>query len=77
MQITTIGPDLAKNMFKVTGVNDPGLTGRDLILAIGIDGLEHAQAVRGYLKRCAIVYERVASSTYSRRMHESSGIVFG
>lgn len=55
-------------------LDHPDLTGRDLIQAIGIDGLEHAQAVRGYLKRCAIVYERVASSIYSRRMHESFGM---
>lgn len=52
----------------------PDLTRRDLILAIGIDGLEHAQAVREYEQRGVIVYERVASSLYSRRMLESFGL---
>ncbi|HSV36668.1 aminotransferase class V-fold PLP-dependent enzyme [Ramlibacter sp. WS9] len=47
------------------------LTKRDLILAIGIDNLEHAQAVREYEKRGVIVYERVSSSLYSKRMLES------
>lgn len=47
------------------------LTKRDLILAIGIKNLEHAQAVREYEKRGVIVYERVISSVYSTRMLES------
>lgn len=50
------------------------LTRRDLILAIGIDNLEHAQAVREYEKRGVIVYERVATSLYSKRMLESFGL---
>jgi cysteine desulfurase/selenocysteine lyase len=50
------------------------LTKRDLILAIGIDNLEHAQAVREYEKRGVIVYERVASSLYSKRMLDSFGL---
>jgi cysteine desulfurase / selenocysteine lyase len=50
------------------------LASRDLILAISIDGLEHAQAVREYEKRGVIVYERVASSIYSGRMLESLGL---
>jgi selenocysteine lyase/cysteine desulfurase len=45
-----------------------------LILAIGIDNLEHAQAVREYEKRGVIVYERVASSLYSKRMLDSFGL---
>lgn len=47
---------------------------RDLILAIGIDGLGYADAVRAYEQRGVIVYERVASSLYSRRMLESFGL---
>ncbi|MDM0108150.1 aminotransferase class V-fold PLP-dependent enzyme [Variovorax sp. J22R24] len=47
---------------------------RDLILAVGIENLEHAQAVREYEKRGVIVYERVASSLYSRRMLHSFGL---
>jgi selenocysteine lyase/cysteine desulfurase len=50
------------------------LPSRDLILAIAIKGLEHAQAVREYEKRGVIVYERVATSIYSGRMLESLGI---
>jgi selenocysteine lyase/cysteine desulfurase len=50
------------------------LAARDLILAIAIAGLEHAQAVREYEKRGVIVYERVASSIYSGRMLESLGL---
>lgn len=47
---------------------------RVLILAIALEGLEHTQAVREYEKRGVIVYERVASSLYSRRMLESFGV---
>jgi selenocysteine lyase/cysteine desulfurase len=50
------------------------LARRDLILAIGIAGLEYAQAVREYEQRGVIVYERVATSLYSRRMLESFGL---
>ncbi|MEJ8853420.1 aminotransferase class V-fold PLP-dependent enzyme [Variovorax robiniae] len=50
------------------------LSKRDLILAIGIDNLEHAQAVREYEKRGVIVYERVATSLYSKRMLQSFGL---
>lgn len=50
------------------------LTKRDLILAIGIDNLEHSQAVREYEKRGVIVYERVSKSLYSKRMLESFGL---
>lgn len=50
------------------------LTKRDLILAVGIDKLEHAQAVREYEKRGVIVYERVATSLYSKRMLDSFGL---
>lgn len=52
----------------------PELTRRDLILAIAFDGLEHTQAVREYQKRGVIVYERVATSIYSKRMIESFGL---
>jgi cysteine desulfurase / selenocysteine lyase len=50
------------------------LSTRDLILAIGVDNLEHAQAVREYEKRGVIVYERVTTSLYSKRMLESFGL---
>lgn len=47
------------------------LTKRDLILAIGFDHLDHTQAVREFEKRGVIVYERVATSLYSKRMLDS------
>jgi len=50
------------------------LTTRDLIMAIGIDNLEYTQAVREYEKLGVIVYERVATSLYSKRMLESFGL---
>lgn len=50
------------------------LTKRDLILAMGIGNLEHAQAVREYEKRGVIVYERVSTSLYSKRMLDSFGL---
>lgn len=50
------------------------LTKRDLIIAIGIENLGHAQAVREYEKRGVIVYERVSTSLYSKRMLESFGL---
>lgn len=50
------------------------LSRRDLILALGIDHLEHAQAVREYEQRGVIVYERVATSLYSKRMLDSFGL---
>lgn len=50
------------------------LSRRDLILAIGIAGLDYAQAVREYEQRGVIVYERVATSLYSKRMLDSFGL---
>jgi selenocysteine lyase/cysteine desulfurase len=55
-------------------LDHPELSLRDLIVAINFDHLEPAQAVREYEKRGVIVYERVASSIYSRRMLDSFGI---
>lgn len=50
------------------------LTRRDLILAIAFDDLAETDAVREYEKRGVIVYERVATSLYSKRMLESFGL---
>jgi selenocysteine lyase/cysteine desulfurase len=55
-------------------LDHPDLSPRDLILAITLDRLDPTQAVREYEKRGVIVYERVASSIYSKRMLESFGI---
>lgn len=50
------------------------LSKRDLIVAMSIDRLAPADAVREYEKRGVVVYERVQSSLYSKRMLESFGI---
>jgi cysteine desulfurase/selenocysteine lyase len=55
-------------------LDSPDLTRRDLILAISFDNLGYTEAVREYEKRGVIVYERVVSSIYSRRMLESFGL---
>lgn len=72
------GSDAAPGLRRMPGVrvflDHEDLTRRDLILAIGIDGLDHAQAVREYEARGVIVYERVVASLYSRRMLESLGL---
>jgi cysteine desulfurase / selenocysteine lyase len=47
---------------------------RDLIVAITFDQLDSAEAVREYERRGVIVYERVSTSLYSRRMLESFGL---
>ncbi|KQP36290.1 aminotransferase class V-fold PLP-dependent enzyme [Pseudorhodoferax sp. Leaf274] len=72
------GSDAAPGLRRLPGVqvflDFEDLSKRDLILAIGIEGLEHAQAVREYERRGVVVYERVATSLYSRRMLESFGL---
>lgn len=50
------------------------LTKRDLIIGIGFDALDYTQAVQAYAQRGVTVYERVASSIYSKRMLESFGL---
>jgi cysteine desulfurase/selenocysteine lyase len=50
------------------------LTKRDLILAIGFDNMDYTRAVREYESRGVLVYERVASSIYSKRLLESFGM---
>jgi len=50
------------------------LTKRDLILAMGIDRLGFTEAVREYEKLGIIIYERISSSIYSKRMLESFGM---
>lgn len=50
------------------------LTRRDLILGIGFDRIDCTQAVVEYAKRGVTVYERVATSLYSRRMLASFGL---
>jgi selenocysteine lyase/cysteine desulfurase len=72
------GSDRAPGLRHIPGVtvllDHPDLSRRDLILALQLQGLDHTQAVREYEQRGVIVYERVASSIYSRRMIESFGL---
>jgi selenocysteine lyase/cysteine desulfurase len=58
-----------KNLELVLDCKD--LTIRDLIVAIGFKNLEINQAVSEYEKRGVIVFERVTSSPFSKRMLES------
>jgi len=50
------------------------LSRRDLILGIGFERIDCTQAVVEYAKRGVTVYERVATSIYSKRMLESFGL---
>ena len=50
------------------------LASRDLIIALGVDGLDCTQAVHEYGLRGVTVYERSVASLYSRRMLESLGL---
>jgi cysteine desulfurase / selenocysteine lyase len=72
------GSDGVAGLRRIPGVtvllDHDDLQRRDLILAIAFAHLEHTQAVREYEKRGVIVYERVASSIYSKRMLESFGM---
>lgn len=47
------------------------LTSRELIIAVGFENFSASEIVHDYEKQGVIVYERVASSLYSRRMLES------
>ena len=68
----------AAGMRRMEGVNVfldyEDLSKRDLILGIGFDRIDCTQAVVEYAKRGVTVYERVASSIYSKRMLESFGL---
>ena len=50
------------------------LTKRDLILAVAFDNIGYTEAVREYEKRNIIVYDRLATSIYSKRMLKSFGL---
>ena len=50
------------------------LTRRDLIIALGVNGLDCTRAVHEYGLRGVTVYERSVASLYSRRMLQSLGL---
>jgi cysteine desulfurase / selenocysteine lyase len=72
------GNENATGMREMRGVevflDHEDLTKRDLILGIGFDRIDCTQAVVEYAKHGVTVYERVATSIYSKRMLESFGI---
>ncbi|WP_066383303.1 aminotransferase class V-fold PLP-dependent enzyme [Neobacillus mesonae] len=51
------------------------LSKRDLIVAMSIEDLDYKEAVRQYEEEGVIVFERVATSIYSKRMIESFGMI--
>lgn len=55
-------------------VDTQDLTQRDLIAAIGIDGIGFTECVAEYQKRGITVYERVNTSIYSKRIVEALGL---
>lgn len=61
-----------RNMKGVRALLDyEDLTKRDFIIAMDFDNLGYTQAVREYEKRGVIVYDRLNSSPYSKRMLNS------
>ena len=55
-------------------LDDTDISSRDLILAMGFDHWGYTEAVREYERRGIIVYERISSSIYSKRMLQSFGL---
>nr|MBQ4319790.1 aminotransferase class V-fold PLP-dependent enzyme [Clostridia bacterium] len=72
------GSDEAKGLRHIDGVtvyvDTDDLTSRDLIAAVGIDGIDMAELTREYQRRGVTVFERVKTSIYSRRIVEALGI---
>jgi len=72
------GSDKIEGLRKMKGVSvyldNPDMTKRDFIIPMGIDKLGFTQTVREYEKRGIIVYERINTSLYSKRMLDSFGI---
>lgn len=69
------GSDEAKGLRELDGVNVyldyEDLTKRDFIIAMSFDNLNCTQAIQEYEKRGVIVYDRLTTSPYSKRMLES------
>ena len=55
-------------------VDTEDLTHRDLIVAMGIDGLDMTRCVEEYQKRGVTTFERVNTSVYSKRIVEAVGL---
>lgn len=52
-------------------VDMENLTSKDLIIAMGIRGIEHSECVQKYLEYGVTVFERLKSSMYSKRIVEA------
>lgn len=55
-------------------VDTQDISNRDLIAAIGIDGIGFTECVAEYQKRGVTVYERINTSVYSKRIVEALGL---
>ncbi len=55
-------------------VDTEDITQRDLIVAMGIDGMDFTECVAEYQRRGVTCYERVNTSIYSKRIVEAIGI---
>ena len=55
-------------------VDTEDLTRRDLITAIGIDGMDFTECVAEYQRRGVTVYERINTSIYSKRILDALGL---
>ena len=78
LEIMLNGTDKVKGLRNIPGVtvhlDYEDLSKRDLIVAISIDQLDFQEAVSQYEAENVIVYDRVATSIYSKRMLESFGM---
>lgn len=72
------GSEKAEGLRHIPGVHVyidvEDITNRDLILAIGIDGIGFTECVHEYQRRGVTVYERVNTSVYSKRIVEAVGL---
>lgn len=50
------------------------LTWKDLIVAMGIKGIEYADCAQKYLEHGVTIFERLKSSPYSKRIVEALGL---
>lgn len=55
-------------------LDDPSVTERDLISAVGIKGMDYTALREEYYRRGVTVFERVNTSLYSKRIVESLGL---
>lgn len=73
-----VGSEQVKGLRKIEGVtvylDYPDLSTRDLILAIDIANIDFKQIVKDYEQEGVVVFERVATSYFSKRVVEAFGL---